>query len=49
VCVCVCNNSAMQRLVAMNMTMNNDGTVNFNATLFAIVRTALHIKTDGTP
>lgn len=31
----------------MNMPLNNDGTVMFNATIFAIVRTSLHIKTDG--
>ena len=37
----------MQRLVAMNMPLNNDGTVLFNATLFAVVRTSLHIKTEG--
>lgn len=30
----------------MNMSLNSDGTVMFNATLFAIVRTALRIKTD---
>ena len=36
-----------QRLVAMNMPLNSDGTVMFNATLFALVRTALRIKTDG--
>uniref|UniRef100_A0A8C7CZJ1 Voltage-dependent L-type calcium channel subunit alpha n=1 Tax=Oncorhynchus kisutch TaxID=8019 RepID=A0A8C7CZJ1_ONCKI len=36
-----------QRLVAMNMPLNSDGTVMFNATLFALVRTALKIKTDG--
>jgi len=38
---------ACKRLVSMNMPLNNDGTVMFNATLFAIVRTSLHIKTDG--
>lgn len=38
---------ACKRLVCMNMPLNNDGTVMFNATLFAIVRTSLHIKTDG--
>lgn len=38
---------ASQRLVAMNMPLNSDGTVMFNATLFALVRTALKIKTDG--
>jgi len=32
----------------MNMPLNSDGTVMFNATLFALVRTSLHIKTDGT-
>uniref|UniRef100_A0A4W5NGE5 Calcium voltage-gated channel subunit alpha1 D n=1 Tax=Hucho hucho TaxID=62062 RepID=A0A4W5NGE5_9TELE len=38
---------ACKRLVAMNMPLNSDGTVLFNATLFALVRTALKIKTDG--
>jgi len=38
----------VQRLVTMNMPLNSDGTVMFNATLFALVRTSLHIKTDGT-
>lgn len=37
----------MQRLVSMNMPLNSDGTVMFNATLFALVRTALRIKTEG--
>lgn len=36
-----------QRLVAMNMPLNSDGTVTFNATLFALVRTSLKIKTEG--
>ncbi|XP_066994947.2 muscle calcium channel subunit alpha-1-like [Anabrus simplex] len=36
-----------RRLVAMNMPMNDDGTVSFNATLFALVRTSLRIKTGG--
>lgn len=36
-----------QRLVAMNMPLNSDGMVTFNATLFALVRTALKIKTEG--
>lgn len=36
-----------QRLVSMNMPLNSDGTVMFNATLFALVRTALRIKTEG--
>ena len=31
----------------MNMRLNADGTVNFNATLFALVRTSLNIMTDG--
>lgn len=31
----------------MNMPLNSDGTVNFNATLFAVVRTQLQIKTIG--
>ncbi|MEE6526053.1 hypothetical protein FKM82_026455, partial [Ascaphus truei] len=35
------------RLVAMNMPLNADGTVTFNATLFALVRTSLRIKTEG--
>uniref|UniRef100_A0A8B9LJI1 Voltage-dependent L-type calcium channel subunit alpha n=1 Tax=Astyanax mexicanus TaxID=7994 RepID=A0A8B9LJI1_ASTMX len=38
---------ACKRLVAMNMPLNSDGTVTFNATLFALVRTALKIKTEG--
>uniref|UniRef100_H3AD48 Calcium voltage-gated channel subunit alpha1 F n=1 Tax=Latimeria chalumnae TaxID=7897 RepID=H3AD48_LATCH len=38
---------ACKRLVAMNMPLNTDGTVTFNATLFALVRTALKIKTEG--
>lgn len=37
----------LQRLVSMNMPLNSDGTVTFNATLFALVRTALKIKTEG--
>lgn len=36
-----------QRLVSMNMPLNSDGTVMFNATLFAVVRTSLKIYTDG--
>lgn len=32
----------------MNMPLNSDGTVTFNATLFALVRTGLRIKTEGT-
>nr|XP_004661607.2 voltage-dependent L-type calcium channel subunit alpha-1S [Jaculus jaculus] len=38
---------ACKRLVGMNMPLNSDGTVTFNATLFALVRTALKIKTQG--
>nr|XP_046235859.1 dihydropyridine-sensitive L-type skeletal muscle calcium channel subunit alpha-1-like isoform X3 [Scatophagus argus] len=37
---------ACKRLVSMNMPLNSDGTVTFNATLFALVRTALKIKTE---
>uniref|UniRef100_A0A1I8H4N4 Ca_chan_IQ domain-containing protein n=1 Tax=Macrostomum lignano TaxID=282301 RepID=A0A1I8H4N4_9PLAT len=36
-----------KRLVSMNMPLNSDGTVMFNATLFALVRTNLKIKTEG--
>ena len=36
-----------QRLVSMNMPLNSDGSVNFNATLFVLVRTSLSIKTEG--
>lgn len=39
--------STFQRLVSMNMPLNSDGTVLFNATLFAVVRTSLRIKTEG--
>ncbi|KAM6977782.1 dihydropyridine-sensitive L-type skeletal muscle calcium channel subunit alpha-1-like [Aplochiton taeniatus] len=39
--------SACKRLINMNMPLNGDGTVTFNATLFALVRTALKIKTEG--
>ncbi|XP_020894868.2 voltage-dependent L-type calcium channel subunit alpha-1D, partial [Exaiptasia diaphana] len=35
---------ACKRLVSMNMPLNRDGTVNFNATLFGLVRTSLNIK-----
>uniref|UniRef100_A0A8C4YCT9 Voltage-dependent L-type calcium channel subunit alpha n=1 Tax=Gopherus evgoodei TaxID=1825980 RepID=A0A8C4YCT9_9SAUR len=38
---------ACKRLVCMNMPLNSDGTVTFNATLFALVRTALKIKMEG--
>lgn len=36
-----------QRLVAMNVPLHSDGTVTFSATLFALVRTSLKIKTEG--
>ncbi|KAL9888468.1 muscle calcium channel subunit alpha-1 isoform X1 [Glossina fuscipes] len=39
--------TACKRLVSMNMPLNLDGTVLFNATLFAVVRTSLSIKTEG--
>uniref|UniRef100_A0AAY4D7J0 Voltage-dependent L-type calcium channel subunit alpha n=1 Tax=Denticeps clupeoides TaxID=299321 RepID=A0AAY4D7J0_9TELE len=39
--------SACKRLISMNMPLTCDGTVTFNATLFALVRTALKIKTEG--
>jgi hypothetical protein len=32
----------------MNMPLNSDGTVMFNATLFALCRTNLKIKNEGT-
>ncbi|XP_067382522.1 voltage-dependent L-type calcium channel subunit alpha-1D isoform X2 [Channa argus] len=38
---------ACKRLVAMNVPLHTDGTVTFNATLFALVRTSLKIKTEG--
>ncbi|XP_065099249.1 calcium channel, voltage-dependent, L type, alpha 1S subunit, a [Paramisgurnus dabryanus] len=38
---------ACKRLISMNMPLNSDGTVTFNATLFSLVRTALKIKTEG--
>lgn len=31
----------------MNMPLNDDGTVTFNTTLFALVRTSLNIKLRG--
>lgn len=33
----------------MNVPLHADGTVTFNATLFALVRTSLKIKTEGDP
>ena len=36
-----------QRLVAMNMPLKPDGTVTFTATLFAVIRTSLRIKMEG--
>lgn len=41
---CCPHREACKRLVSMNMMMNNDGTVDFHATLFALVRTSLSIK-----
>ncbi|XP_019720716.1 voltage-dependent L-type calcium channel subunit alpha-1D [Hippocampus comes] len=38
---------ACKRLVSMNVPLHPDGTVTFNATLFALVRTSLKIKTEG--
>ncbi|CAF0938668.1 unnamed protein product [Rotaria sordida] len=38
---------ACKKLVSMNMPLNQDGTVMFNATLFALIRTSLKIKTEG--
>ena len=38
---------ACKKLVSMNMPLNSDVTVMFNATLFALVRTNLKIKTEG--
>uniref|UniRef100_A0AC35U5M9 Voltage-dependent L-type calcium channel subunit alpha n=1 Tax=Rhabditophanes sp. KR3021 TaxID=114890 RepID=A0AC35U5M9_9BILA len=38
---------ACKRLVSMNMPLNSDATVCFNATLFALVRTNLKIYTEG--
>ena len=37
----------LQRLIKMNMPLDADGTVEFTATLFALVRTALGILTDN--
>eukprot|EP00096_Caligus_rogercresseyi_P004791 TRINITY_DN1928_c0_g2_i1.p1 TRINITY_DN1928_c0_g2~~TRINITY_DN1928_c0_g2_i1.p1 ORF type:complete len:1446 (-),score=320.23 TRINITY_DN1928_c0_g2_i1:115-4299(-) len=39
--------NACKRLVAMNMPLRDDGTVEFQATLFAIIRTSLDIKMEG--
>ncbi|KAM9475486.1 voltage-dependent L-type calcium channel subunit alpha-1D [Clarias gariepinus] len=38
---------ACRRLVTMNVPLHPDGTVSFNATLFALVRSSLKIKTEG--
>ncbi|XP_061760081.1 voltage-dependent L-type calcium channel subunit alpha-1D [Nerophis ophidion] len=38
---------ACKRLVSMNVPLHPDGTVTFSATLFALVRTSLKIKTEG--
>ncbi|KFD52387.1 hypothetical protein M513_06768 [Trichuris suis] len=40
---------ACKRLVSMNMPLNSDGTVCFNSTLFALVRTNLKIYTEEKP
>ncbi|KRX25278.1 Voltage-dependent calcium channel type D subunit alpha-1 [Trichinella nelsoni] len=40
---------ACKRLVSMNMPLNSDGTVCFNSTLFALVRTNLKIYTEERP
>jgi hypothetical protein len=37
----------IQRLIKMNMPLDADGTVEFTATLFALVRTALGVLTDN--
>ena len=37
----------LQRLIKMNMPLDADGTVEFTATLFALVRTALGVLTDN--
>ena len=34
----------LQRLVTMNMPLTKDGMVDFNATLFGLVRSSLNIK-----
>merc|ERR1719295_2455526 len=39
---------ACKRLVSMDMPLNSDGTVMFNATLFALCRTSLRIYNEGT-
>lgn len=41
---CCPHREACKRLVSMNMMMNNDGTVDFHSTLFALIRTSLNIK-----
>jgi len=38
---------ACKRLVAMDMPLNDDGTVEFKPTLFALIRTSLSIKMEG--
>ncbi|XP_028408443.1 voltage-dependent R-type calcium channel subunit alpha-1E-like [Dendronephthya gigantea] len=38
---------AYKRLIKMNMPLDSDGTVEFTATLFALVRTALGVLTDN--
>ena len=36
-----------QRLIKMNMPLNEDNTVSFSTTLFALIRTSLNIKLRG--
>lgn len=36
-----------KRLIKMNMPLNDDGTVSFSTTLFALIRTSLNIKLRG--
>ena len=39
-----CSTFFLQRLVTMNMPLTKDGMVDFNATLFGLVRSSLNIK-----
>ena len=38
---------SQQRLIKMNMPLNEDNTVSFSTTLFALIRTSLNIKLRG--
>jgi len=40
VCVCVCQ----QKLIRMNMPVDDNGTVHFTSTLFALIRESLSIR-----